>query len=366
MRDIKKITCFIPTLAAGGAEHQISVLANMLAEKGYDVSIVTYYDAPIHFELHPSIKVIILKVNGPDWLKQLQISKFFLGHKTDCVISYRFKMNFIVLIPMLFRPGLKVIVSERGFTNGKPNFFARANYNLLYYRPNSIVTNSFSQNKYLKSLNKRWAKRVTTIVNYTDLDKFKCESFPQTRPIRIGVFANLNPHKNPERILRVVKRLKDEGNSNFQISWYGTQYDSDGSENKSFLKIKSLIEENQLQDIFHLYPPIKSVSKELQSFHFSCLPSLTEGFSNAISEGISCGRAMLVSAISDNVIMVRDGENGFLFDPTDEESIYQAFVKALSLDNSTIEKMGHKSREIAESLFDKNGFINSYIELIEK
>jgi hypothetical protein len=255
-------------LAAGGAEHQISVLANMLAEKGYDVSIVTYYDAPIHFELHPSIKVVTLKVKGPDWLKQLQITKYFLGLKTDCVISYRFKMNFIVLIPMLFRPKLKVIVSERGFTNGKPNVFARINYRWLYYRPDHIVTNSHSQNTYLKGLGKRWAKRVTTIVNYTDIEKYKSVSFPQNKIIEIGVFANLNQHKNPDRVVGVIKRLVSDGFDNFRISWYGTQYDSDGSENAGFLRIKSQIEENNLQDVFSLTPPVKNVSEEMQRFHF--------------------------------------------------------------------------------------------------
>jgi glycosyltransferase involved in cell wall biosynthesis len=95
------------------------------------------------------------------------------------------------------------------------------------------------------------------------------------------------------------------------------------------------------------------------------LPSLFEGFSNSIAEGICCGKPMLVSDVSDNRIMVHDHENGFLFDPNDVDSIVDAFIRFFSLDTSEMTMMGHKSREIAESLFDKEAFIESYINLIE-
>jgi len=38
---MKRITCFTSNLTGGGAEHQLTILSNLLAEKGYDVTIVT-------------------------------------------------------------------------------------------------------------------------------------------------------------------------------------------------------------------------------------------------------------------------------------------------------------------------------------
>lgn len=37
---MKKIHCFTESQAGGGAEHQMNILAGLLAEKGYDVTLV--------------------------------------------------------------------------------------------------------------------------------------------------------------------------------------------------------------------------------------------------------------------------------------------------------------------------------------
>lgn len=76
---MKRITCFTSNLTGGGAEHQLTILSNLLAEKGYDVTIVTYNNIPDHYVLDKRIKRILLNVDGKNnIIKQLIISKFFL------------------------------------------------------------------------------------------------------------------------------------------------------------------------------------------------------------------------------------------------------------------------------------------------
>ena len=75
---------------------------------------------------------------------------------------------------------------------------------------------------------------------------------------------------------------------------------------------------------------------------------------------------MICSNVSDNSVMVHDGENGFLFDPLDVNDMYRAFLTFLRTTSDERDKMGKKSREIAESLFDRERFVNQYVELIEK
>ena len=64
--------------------------------------------------------------------------------------------------------------------------------------------------------------------------------------------------------------------------------------------------------------------------------------------------------------MVHSGENGYLFDPMDISSMCRAFLNFFELNDVQMKDMGNKSRYIAETLFDKNRFVNSYIRLIEK
>ena len=138
-----------------------------------------------------------LNVDGKsNIVKQLIIAKFFLTHKADCIISYRSVPNFILLLPLYFTKTPKIIVSERN-TTIVPNFREKINYNILYKRANHIVPNSHTQAKYLLSLNKVWKDRITTITNYTDIDKFSIKSIPDsTDIIKIGVFARIFPQKN--------------------------------------------------------------------------------------------------------------------------------------------------------------------------
>ena len=120
-----------------------------------------------------------------------------------------------------------------------------------------------------------------------------------------------------------------------------------------------------LNEYITIHEPTKNVAQLIPSFDAMCLPSLYEGFSNSISEYICCGRPVICSDVSDNSIMVHEGENGFLFNPLDVEDIVRAFSSYFSSSKEKRLLMGQKSREIAEQLFDKELFINEYIKLIE-
>ena len=75
---------------------------------------------------------------------------------------------------------------------------------------------------------------------------------------------------------------------------------------------------------------------------------------------------MLVSDVSDNGMMVEDGVNGYLFNPYDVQDMADAIEKMLKLSSKEREEMGKRSRKKAEELFDKEQFIGSYIDIIEK
>ena len=96
-----------------------------------------------------------------------------------------------------------------------------------------------------------------------------------------------------------------------------------------------------------------------------CLPSLWEGFSNTLSEYICCGRPVIASDVADNGVMVKEGINGFLFNPTEVTEIVSCFENYFSLPDEKTDQMAHESRNIAEELFSKEKFANSYVQLIE-
>lgn len=358
-----KITCFISSLAAGGAEHQMAILANMLCDKGYDVEFVTCLDDNDYYSLNRKIKRIHINTGNSNVVAALKMIKYFRTVKTDVVISFRERMNLVALLGTLGR-NIKVIAGERNLTINKPTSVGILNQQFMYYFADNIVSNSKAQANYLIGLRKKWARRVSSIINYTDLSKFKAQPEPQDdKVIKIGVFARFAPQKNCLNFIEAIAKVCKMTNRPFEIHWYGQR--SGKINNDYYAQVEAKIKEKDISDIFILHDAVTNVSDKMHSYHAIALPSVYEGFSNSIAEGICCGNPMLVSRVSDNADMVHNLENGLLFDPNDVSDIANSICRFLSLSKDERLSMGRESRAIAETLFNADNFVNSYINLIE-
>lgn len=361
---MKSIVCFIESFTGGGAEHQMQILCDVLYHKGYDLTLVTYADLPDHYPCPSGVKRVTLGKGKSPFGKFLSICYYFLKVKTDCVISYRVACNARVLFPLFLRPKVKVIVGERNLTIGKRSFFGKLCSNVLYRRANHIVSNSYSQERYLRSLGKQWADKVCTIINYTDINQFSKTMIPKSdEVIRIAVFARFSAQKNAHRFIKMLRELRDISKVPFHVDWFGNRGLEDRSQ--EYLNSCQLINDLSLNDVISLKKPVKNPASLMRNYHAVCLPSLYEGFSNSIAEGICSGKPMLVSDVSDNSVMVKDGVNGYLFNPYSIDSMIDAFLKFFQTSLEQKEIMGDKSREIAETLFNAEVFFSKHKHLIE-
>ena len=359
----KKVTCFISSLAAGGAEHQLAILANLLYDKGYEVDFVTCLNDEDYYTLNSNIKRIHIDSGNSNIASAINMIRYFRSVKTDVIISFRERMNLVSLIGCLGR-NIKIIAGERNLTVGKPTKVGVINQKFLYRYANYIVANSRSQEVYLKGLGKPWKNRVSSIINYTDLNAYKLSSEPSDDScLKIGIFARFAPQKNCLRFIEMLKYLKTQTTRNFEIHWFGQR---NGKVNDQYYShVVSHIDKYQVGDVLKLHDAVTNVPDLMSDFHAIALPSLFEGFSNSIAEGICCGKPMLVSDVSDNSVMVHNGENGYLFNPEDLNSMAKSFKNFLNLSKIERLAMASQSRHIAENLFNAEKYVNSYISLIE-
>ena len=363
---MKKIICFIESLTGGGAEHQLVILAELLYKKGYDVTVVTMADIPDHYKLNENIQRIKLGVGKSYIGKWIAVLWYFLRVKADCIISYRQKCNIRVLPALIFRPKMKVIVSERNLTYGKPHIFEVLLFNIFYYRANYIVPNSYSQRKHILSKRESWSSKTITIINYTDIESYPKQALPiYDNILRIAVFARLSYQKNLPRFLKMLSMLKTKTDKKFIVHWYGNQKGNIDGYNQDYIDAIKLIEEYNISDVVELIPAVKNTADYMSKYHVISLPSLFEGFSNSIGEAICSCRPVICGDVSDNGVMVQDKVNGFLFDPTSEEDMVNSFLRLLDTPIDELAKMGLNSRKRAEELFNADTFINNYINLIE-
>lgn len=356
------IYLFIASLGSGGAEHQLSVLGNLLVEH-YDVTIVTFANVEDHYSLDDGIKRVKLNRKNK-WLTFISCFLFFLNLKKGCVISFGQRENFICLIPLCFNHKVKIISSDRNTSLGKPTIIEKLLGNFLYARANYIVPNSHTQTKYLKNKYLKLKDKLVTITNYTDLVNYKMLPFAKNKMVKIGIFCRYEQQKNYHRFVLAIEELVNRGHNDFLIEWYGSQKLLSAT-HPGYLEMKKIVEDKGLSKYIKLNDAIHDVAGKMSQMDVICLPSLYEGFSNTVSEGICCGRPMLVSNVSDNSLMVHDGENGFLFNPLNVLDMADKIEEMINLSVEQKTQMGIKSRLIAENLFDKDKFKNSYIKLIE-
>ena len=92
------------------------------------------------------------------------------------------------------------------------------------------------------------------------------------------------------------------------------------------------------------------------------LPSYHEGMSNVLLEGASMGRPLITTDIPGCREAVIDKESGYLVQPKDSESLYQAMKRFLKLSSEQREQMGLRGRELMEERFDKKYVVDKTIK----
>ena len=362
---MKSITFFICSLSSGGAEHQLSVLANALQKKGYNVTIVTFAGSDDHYELDNKIERVRLNSSN-SVLTFIKIFNYFLTLRTDCIISFGQRENVISLIPNLLRK-TKFIAGERNFTIGKSSFIEKLLFNYLYKRADYIIPNSYSQKKHILKQHPEFKQKCKTITNYTDLDLYTFSSSPNNEIPRIGVFCRYSPQKNCLNFIQAIAEFRQKyPNKLFKVEWYGSKKFKTGEQKSYFDLIVNTANALDINDVLSFNDSVKNVKDLMPLFDAIALPSFFEGFSNSISEAICCGKPMVVSDVSDNSIMVHNGHNGYLFNPNSVSEITDALYKLLGLSKEELNIFGLRSRRIAECLFNKDKFVKSYIGIIEE
>lgn len=356
-----KIVLFIDKLCNGGAERQSSILANLLIEKSFDVELTTYSPLPDEYPLNKLVRRVSL-YSSNTIRRHINIIKYFRSTDADVIISFMIgNTNHIVRSLFLKRKKFILIAGERNITTSenweKEKVAMAKSYKIADY----IVANSFTQADNLMKMFPQWKNRIKAITNYTDVEHI-LPCFPKCNEIiKIGVFARYSQQKNCLSFAKAVKRAKSIGNRTFRVDWYGNN--SFGPDNL-YEELIGYIRHNDLSDVFYLHNSVE-IDEVMPDIDIICLPSLWEGFSNSVAEGICYGKPMLVSDVSDNHVMVKDGDNGFLFDPTDINEMEDALIKILNCSNEELCLMGKSSRRIAEQLFDSHCFINNYIQLFK-
>lgn len=358
---MKKILCLIATLGSAGAERQMSGLAVMLKKRGYQVEVWYYIRKEFYLPYLEENGVVCRYLAEAEsarrryFVMRKQIKKF----SPDVIISFSESTNMISCTMRLLGTRLRLIVSERNTTQ---HIDQRENLKFFLYRwADVIVPNSQSQGAFIHNYFPHLDKKVKIITNFVNTEKFVpfTETHKDTDVTRIICVGRLAHQKNVLNFIEAVAKVVRQ-NGDVRFDWFGHDFGD------AYAKCcYEAIEKLGLNDYFEFHQATSDVISEYQKSDVFCLPSFYEGFPNVLCEAMSCGLPVLCSNVCDNPYIMKDGQNGFLFDPNNTEDMASKILSFCKLSTEERQNMGKKSLEIAKKKFSKELFIQRYIDIIE-
>jgi glycosyltransferase involved in cell wall biosynthesis len=208
--------------------------------------------------------------------------------------------------------------------------------------------------------------RVVTIYNCVNLDFFRpaVDRPPARRDhLSLVVAATYMAKKNLHGLVAAIATLgKRRPDLKVEVDWYGAIPPKDRTVFDTGLH---QVREAGMQDRIRLHAATSEIVDAYLQADAVILPSFYEGLPNMICEAMACGRPILMSAVCDAGNLVKDGENGFLFDPSSSEDIAGAIERFSELDENVRARLGRRSREMAEALFDVDRFTAKYLEVLK-
>ena len=107
---------------------------------------------------------------------------------------------------------------------------------------------------------------------------------------------------------------------------------------------------------------VNNVPDYLNAADTFVLPSLTEGMSVALLEAMAARLPVVASRVSGTIDIIRDGENGLLFESGDKEGLIRC-LWALMASRALGEGLGEKARETVERRFSLDRMLDRYVAL---
>lgn len=358
---MKRILLITENLGSGGAERQICGLAALLTKAGFPCRLITYVENQFYEPY--------LRANGVDyelvkelWNKNTRVwraARYVRRYGADVVISFLPSVNKTMCLAKPFM-GAKLIVSERnnntGITRGD-----RLQFN-LYRLANAIVPNSHSQGDFICKNFPFLAPKVRPIINFVDVNRFTpAAAQPRNSKLRIVTVARYTRQKNVLNFLKVVQKAKQEA-LDVHFDWYGDKLHHPDY----YAQVEAEYNRLNIADYMTLHGPEAHIEEEYRRADAFCLPSLYEGYPNVVAEAMSCALPVICSNRYENPYIVKEGVNGFLFDPENIDDMLRAIRQIAALSPDERRLMGHRNRDLCLERNTEGAFLNNYLTLINQ
>jgi glycosyltransferase involved in cell wall biosynthesis len=165
---------------------------------------------------------------------------------------------------------------------------------------------------------------------------FQAEYAPTPRPV-VGLFGDVKHKKGLDQLLAAV----DFGR--FDLRIVGNLREESRKLLHGFLGLRPDCRDH-IATLPYTADPA-TLRAHYAAVDIVCIPSVHEGMSNVMLEAMAMGKVCVCSAVGGALDVVRDGEDGFLFEPRSVDSLAAALARAAACLDSGHETLRRRARE---------------------
>jgi glycosyltransferase involved in cell wall biosynthesis len=369
-----KILFLVRALAVGGAERQLTLLANRLSAAGCDVAVAAFYPGgglesdleasgiPLHF---------FLKKGRWDVVSfAMSLYRFVRAQGPAIVHGYLPVPNVLAALLKICIPGLRVVFGVRA-SNLDPSRYDRLSRLvfrlecLLSHYADLIIVNSRAGRDYHVRLGFPAAK-LAVIPNGIDTTRFRPDPVAR-RTTRaawgidenetlIGLIGRLDPIKDHPTFLYAAARLA-ETHPEVRFVCVG------GGPPAYRYKLRHLARERGIESKVIWADPRHDMHAVYPALDVLASSSHGEGFSNVIGEAMACGVPCAVTDVGDSAWIV--GDTGLVIPPRDPAVLAEAWAALLHRLPNERAELAARTRSRIEDHFGVEALVRNTLAVLE-
>ncbi|MEM7082328.1 MAG: TIGR03088 family PEP-CTERM/XrtA system glycosyltransferase [Pseudomonadota bacterium] len=202
------------------------------------------------------------------------------------------------------------------------------------------------------------ARKLEHIYNGVDADTFCPESRDANTTLRVGFVGRLEEVKNPQSMVRAMKRLAD------RPAKRPVQLDVIGGGSQTDV-MQAAIDRGGLHEQVRLLGAQSDIPQRMRNMDVFVLPSYNEGISNTILEAMASGVPVVATRVGGNPELVVDDHCGYLYDSDSDEQMAEC-LRRYADDEALRRQHGAAARERVDQQFTLGAMVHRYEQFYQQ
>jgi len=284
------------------------------------------------------------------------------------IVHTFFETSDLWAAPIAKFSGCPVLISSRrdmGIQRARKHQLVYPLMNWIFDR---ILTVSHEVRSFCLRHDRISSNRVETLYNGVDLEKLDAKAVESDARNQLGLnggapvistLANIRGVKGIDVLARAAKRVCGEfPEATFLIGGRVL-------EPQIMSELRTQVESLQLANKFRFIGELANPFPVLKASDVFCLPSRSEGFSNALIEAMGCGLPCVATRVGGNAEACAEGTSGYLVDSEDSDAMAEGILRLLR--NPVLARqMGQAGRERVKTQFSMEAMMNRLMNLYDE